>query len=237
MNRRPAPPLNPARTRAHAAQRCGRMPRPRLPTLPLAALLGLASLCAGCQALAAPFLMWGAEPTRSVPAEYPYLAGKRVAAVVWVESETLFEFPNVQYELGEFVRDAITRNVKGVLLTPTRKVRDYQMREVNWDRVHPAELGKVLGADRVLVIELTQYTTREPDSPHLYRGRIHASVKVYDSSAPGSPPVYKTQIETAYPPDSPGQWGANDAAVRRGAMESFADELARRFYDHKVKIR
>lgn len=209
------------------------MPRP----IVLAAVLGLGALMVGCQALAAPFLMWGAEPTRTVPAEYPYLAGKRVAVVVWVEAETLFEFPNVQYELSEFVRDAITRNVKGVVFTPSRKVREHQMREVNWDRSHPSELGKVFGVERVLMIEITQYSTREPDSPHLYRGRIHAGLKVYDASASGSPPVYKAQVETAYPPDSPGQWGANDAAVRRGAMEAFADDVAKRFYDHKVKVR
>ena len=36
-------------------------------------------------------------------------------------------------------------------------------------------LGARFGADRALMIELTQYTTREPESPHLYRGRIAAN--------------------------------------------------------------
>ena len=207
-------------------------------TLPLSALVFLLlPALSGCQLVAAPFIMWGAEPTKSVPADYPYLAGKKACVVIWVEPDTLFDFPNVQFELSEFIINAVTQNVKGVTFTPSRKVIDLQRRGPEWERTPPAKIGGQFGVDRVLVLEITQYSTREPDSPHLFRGRINANLKVYDAAYPDADPVKTYTIETAFPPDSPGKWGSSDASVRRGAMEAFADAVAKKFYDHKVKIR
>ena len=203
----------------------------------LAALLALSAAIGGCKLFAAPFLMWGKEPTKEVPAEYPYLEGKKVCLLVWADSETLIEYPWVQLEVSEHVSEAIKPNVPGISFTPTDKIVELQRRESDWDRSDPALLGARFGADRVLMIELTQYTTREPESPHLYRGRIAANVKVYDTGYRKSAPVFKTSVETAYPPDSVGQWGTDDAAIRKATMEAFALDLAGRFYDRHVKVK
>lgn len=202
-----------------------------------ALLLVLSATSGGCQLMAAPFLMWGKQPTKEVAAEYPYLRGKKVCLLVWADSETLIEYPQVQLELSEHAAEAIKPNVRGVSFTPNRKVVDLQRREPNWDRGDPAALGARFGADRTLLIELTQYTTREPESPHLYRGRIAANVKVYHTEYRECAPVFKTSVETVYPPDSVGQWGTDDAAIRKATMEAFAQDLAGKFYDRHVKVR
>lgn len=198
--------------------------------------LSLLATATGCRLLAAPILMWGQEPTKEVPAEFPYLQGKKVCLAVWADSETLFEYPWVQLEVSEHVAKAIKPNVERVSFTPNRNVVELQQREVDWERTDPAVLGKRFGAERVLMIELTQYTTREPESPHLYRGRIAANVKVYDTGYPRSAPVFKTSVETVYPPESVGQWGTDDRAIRKATMEAFAAELAGKFYDRRVKV-
>lgn len=205
-----------------------------------AALLILPALVvssAGCQSLAIPFLLWGPEPTRTIPAEYPYLEGRKVAIVVWADRDTLFEYPFVQLEVSEHVSVPLKANVRGISIIPNRTVVELQKRDPDWDRIPPARLGARLGADRVVLVELTLYTTREPEATHLYRGRISANVKVYDTAYPDSAPTYRTTIETVYPPDSPGQWGTDDRAIRKAMMESFANDLARKFYEHKVKLR
>jgi hypothetical protein len=165
---------------------------------PLAVLL-LAGGLAGCQWLAAPWLMWGPEVTKTVPAEYPYLAGKKACVLVWAEMDTLFVYPHVQLEVAEHVAYAMQGKVEGVSFTPNR--------------------------------------TREPDSPHLYRGRISANVSVYDTAYPNSEPAYRTVVETVYPPDSVGQWGSSDNGIRLATMQLFAEEVAGKFYDRKVKVR
>lgn len=193
-------------------------------------------LLAGCQAFALPFLLWGEEPTKTVPAEYPYLENKKICVLVWAEMDTLFEYPNVQWELAEHLRVAMEASIKGVTFVPARQVVDLQRKEPGWERTPPAKIGERLKADRVLVIELTQYATREPDNPHLYRGRISGYLKLYDVSKPDSAPLYRSEIATLYPPDGSAPYGSTDSSVRKAAMEAFAQEVAGKFYERKVKV-
>ncbi len=194
-------------------------------------------LLVGCQALAAPFLMWGPEPTKDVPAEYPYLAGKKVCVLVWADIETLLQYPNVPLELSEYIRVALEPNVKGIRFVSNREVANMQRRDASWDRRRPALIGKDFEADRVVEVALSEYTTREPDSPQLYRGRITAMIKVHDTALPDAGPSYKTELSTAYPPESIGEYGTEERTIRRLTMEAFAADVAAKFYDRKVKIR
>lgn len=201
------------------------------------ALMLLSLSLSGCQLVALPFLMWGQPPTKDVPAKYPYLADKKVCIVVWADMNTLFEYPYVQGNVAEHVRAAMTDGVTGISFIPNRQVIEMQERDPDWDRTNEATLGARFGAERVLMIELTQYTMREPDSPHLYRGRISANVKVFDTAHPKAAAAYKTTVETVYPPDSVGQWGSDERSIHRATLEAFANQLAGHFYDRKVRVR
>jgi hypothetical protein len=234
------PTFSPVEDRCHrgmgrTSKRDGLLRRDFFPAI--CTLLLLLAISGGCRLFAIPWLMWGQEPTKEVPAEYPYLQGEKVCVVVWADSETLFEYPWVQLEVSEHVAEAIKPNVRGVTFIPNRNVVELQRREPDWDRDDPALIGARFGADRVLMIELTQYTTREPESPHLYRGRIAGNVKVYDTDYRNSAPTFKTSVEVAYPPDSVGKWGTDDQAIRKATMEAFATELAGKFYDRRVKVK
>ncbi len=214
-------------------------PAPRTALLaPAAALLMLAVFpLAGCRLIAAPFLAWGQEQTKPVPAEYPYLAGRKICILVWAEQFTLFEYPHVQLDVSEHVRVALEGAVQGLTVIPNRQVVDYQTRDPNWETRGPARIGARFGADRVLMIELTQYTTREPGSPHLYRGYMGANIKVYDTGSPDAEPAYKTTLETVYPPDSMGTYGTDDRTIRASLMRAFGAELAGKFHDRREKVK
>ncbi len=190
----------------------------------------------GCRALAFPFLMWGEAPTKEVSAEYPHLAGRQVLVMVRAEADTLFDYPHVQYELARYVQAAIEPNVSGVGFVPAKPVAEMQQQEPSWDKTPPAAHARRFRADRVLRIELTRYGTREPESPHLFRGHIHATVSIYDPAyGDNVDAVYRTTIESVFPEGGPGSYGVNDREVRRAVMEQFATQLARKFYDHEIE--
>lgn len=190
----------------------------------------------GCKGIAAATALWGKPPTKFVPAEWPHLTKKKVCVVVWAEMDTLFEYPFVQLEVARHVEDAMGPVIEGIKFVPAQEVVDFQQRDAEWDRKPPAEIGQHFEADRVLFVELTQYTTREPDSPHLYRGRVSANVKVYDPAQPTGGALYRTTIDTVYPSDTPGQYGTDEITIRKSSMEAFANDVAGKFCDRKVKL-
>ncbi len=212
-----------------------RLYRRRVTTLLLASLGLLAAT--GCQAMALPWLMWGDPPTKLVPAEYPYLRDKSICVVVWADMDTMFSYPHVQLELSEHVARAMQTHQASLKLTPSRGVVDYQRREPDWDKQRPGRIGERFGAERVVMIELTEYSTRDADSPHLYRGRIGANVSVYQCEQPDADASFRTAVEAVYPKDSVGEWGSTDDSIRRAAMEVFADDVAAKFFDRRVKIK
>lgn len=203
----------------------------------LIVLMTLATLLGGCQAIALPWLLWGKEPTKDVPAEYPYLVDKRVCISVRADAEMLVEYPQVQLELADHVQATLEANIQGLRVVDPRKVVAYQRERDDWHLMDPADFGRHFGADRLLEFELTQYSTREPGSPFLYRGHIAALLNVYNTGYPNSAPAFSTEIRTAYPPDRAVGYGTTDREVRQAAMQAFAEEVAGKFYDRKVKVR
>jgi hypothetical protein len=200
-------------------------------------LLPLLAALSGCKAAALPWLLWGEEPTKNIAAEYPYLAEKRVCIVVRADMDTLVEYPQVQLELADHVQAALEANIQGLRCVDPRKVVDYQREKTDWDKEDPAVFGKHFQADRLLELDLTQYTTREPESPYLYRGHVAALLNIYNTAYPNSAPAYSKEVAAIYPPDGPGEWGSTDRDIRRGMMQAFAEEVAGKFYDRKVKVK
>jgi hypothetical protein len=197
-------------------------------------LLALGTL-AGCQLIAFNTLMWSDKPMKDIKAEYPYLAKQRVAVLVRASMETQFEYPHVQWELADHLRVALEGNVSGVRVVDPRLIVELQRREPAWERMDLAEIGKKFGAKRLIEINLTQYTTREPDAAHIRRGNIGAAISVYNCDYPNSEPAYSTDVQTKFPPEGAGEWGASERTIRRQTMEAFAGDVARKFYDHKVE--
>lgn len=195
-------------------------------------LLPLLACSSGCQLMG----LLGPDVTKTVPADYPYLTGKRVCIVVHAGMETLSVYPHVQWEVADHVRVLLEANVKGATVVEPRKIVDFQRSNADWEKMDPAALGKRFAADRVLEVELTQYTTREPESDYMYRGHISAALRVFNTEYPKSQPAYQSQVQTVYPPSGPGQWGTDDRAIRRATMETFAQDVVNKFCDHKVKV-
>jgi hypothetical protein len=198
-------------------------------------LLAVAAGSSGCRALA---LLWLPEPTKTVHADFPYLADKSVAIAVRASAETAAIYPHVRWDVADHVRVALERHVPGIEVVDPREVRDFQRDNQDWEQMDPAVLGRQLGAQYLLEIELMEFTTREPESEYLFRGHITAAVRVYNTKYLKSQCVKSWQIHTVYPPDGPGGWaeGDRDRAIRAQTMEAFAEEVAGKFYDRKVKV-
>jgi len=200
-------------------------------------LLAATSL-AGCHL--GKFLVYLVAPqTKKVAAECPKLPGRSVVIVVYCDRRVQYEYPNVCLSLSSAVAEELARNVKKLNVIDPRRVVRYQDGNIYWEEMDKTQLGKAFGADYILFLSLVEYGTREPGSLNLYRGRINAQVSLYDVSMPERDArVWQARsLRAVYPEHSPaGVLRESDGAVRDKVERLFADKLAKKFYDHKVRI-
>ncbi len=178
-------------------------------------------------------------PMKTIEAEFGDLPGKTVAVVIFAGPEIQLDYNMAQLELTDEVSAELRRNVSNVKVVDARRVIRYQAENPRWDATPPEKLCKVFGSDYVMLISLMEFSTREPGSIHLARGRITAEVNLYKaerSSASDENPVWRTgPLYIIHPEESPlGIPIENDWAVRIPTEKLFATKLVKKFYKHKV---
>jgi hypothetical protein len=193
----------------------------------------------GCNLVSLPFVLFAPEPTKKVNAEYAHLKGKKVLILVWAEQATLYEYPHVQLEVASAVRYSLKEKFKDIEIVSPTDVDRYMKSHPDWSTEHPSRLGRQQKADLVMMVELLEFTTREPGSPGLFRGRVRARVTVYDLTQHEEQPkgIALKPAEAIYPPDKPiGVLRADDRTIRAETYKEFGRVVAEKFYDHEVKI-
>lgn len=210
---------------------------PTCRSLICSATLGLLAL-SSCRALLYPILATAPKPTRKVLAEFSKLPGHRVLILVWADQATLFDYPNIRYELAEYVAYHLKDKLKNLTIVPNREVARYQQTNYHWDSQPPALIGRKFDAELVLHIELLQYTTRAAGTPHLLCGQGRAAITIYDCQAePPRQRLYHGQAEARYPPSgSLGLLQADDASVHARTLDLLGAAIAAKFYDHEVEL-
>jgi hypothetical protein len=200
------------------------------PRISLAAVL---MMTAGCNWLV-PIGVLTAPRTEKVPAEFDKLAGSKALILVWAEPDTLFDYPNVRLEVNEHVAAQIKTRLSDVRFVPAKDVEDYLQRSTSSTQ-DPLAVGQHFAADKVIHVVLLEFSMRDREMAHFYRGRIHASVTVYDlKDKSGTPQRYTlNEVSVVYPPDRPVGFDASAATVvRQKTYESFADVVGRKFYSY-----
>lgn len=193
----------------------------------------------GCNLVSLPFILFAPEPTKKVSAEFAHLKGKRLLILVWAEQATLYEYPNVRYEVADHVRYHLKEHFPKLEVVPPSQVNRYMKSHPDWSTERPTRLGRHFKADNVMMLELMEFTTREPGSPNLFRGRVRARIMMYDMSGEEERPkgIALKPAEAVYPPDRPiGVLRANDRTIRAETYKEFGRVVALKFYDHEVKI-
>ena len=190
----------------------------------------------GCNWLEFPAYVLFAQSKRTVKAEYSHLENTKTALIVVTDPSTDFEFPEARLNIAYLVTNSIAANVDQIRFVPQSKVDAFQREDLDWFDLPMSEIGKRFDAERLLYLDIIRFTLTEDNSVGLLRGRLIADVRVYDvqSSKPNLP-CYQTEIEVVCPEHTP--LPMNDSAqqsIHRQTLLLFSEQLARKFYDHKV---
>lgn len=207
----------------------------------LTIVLSVAALfVGGCDAINfIAYVFAPSAPTKTVEAEFDGLKDQTVAVVVFADPEIQLDYNMAQLELTDAIGAQLKRCVSNVTVVDARRVLRYQAENPGWDVMPPEKLCDVFKSGYVMLISLLDFSTREPGSIHLARGRITAEVSIYkagQSSCDGENPVWRTgPITTVFPTESPlGIPTRDEWTLRIRTERIFADKLVRKFYKHEV---
>lgn len=197
-------------------------------------LLGLAAvaLTGGCGNLLGAMAVASQTPTEKVAAEYDKLEGAKALVLVWAEPDVLFDYPNIRLEISAYLSDYLKAHVKGVQLIPARQVEDYVER-LSTSTQDPEAAGRYFHVDKVIHVTMLEFSMRDREMAHFYRGRARASIAVYDlKDKSGTTQRYAlTDVSVVYPPKDPVGFDNTTAQmVRQKTYEAFADAVGRKFY-------
>ncbi|MBN1436782.1 MAG: hypothetical protein JW936_06885 [Sedimentisphaerales bacterium] len=201
-------------------------------------LILLAVGCGGCNWFEFPAYVLFGQSHVDVPAEYEGLDETTTAIVVVTDSATDFDFPYARLDIGLVVSDAIRQHIENIQFVNQDQIDVFQREDLDWFNLTMSEIGQRFEADRVLYLDIVRFTMIEDNSIGLLRGRIISDIRVYDihCSRPDNP-VYQTEINITFPEDGP--LALSDQAeqqVFQHTLAQFADQLAKKFYDHRVTV-
>jgi hypothetical protein len=212
---------------AHAG-RYGRFTHPLLALAGVCATLSLAG-CVGDPG------KYG-EEDKEIPVEYSGLAGKSVAIVVYADDATTWEYARAREEVSAFVAQALRVGIPTIRLVDYHDVLQWQDATLNWYGLPIKDIGKHFDVDRVIYIELLQYSSREPGTTDLLRGSVKANCSVYETDSAGDKPAWSGTIAAEFPEKGPEDpLKSNDLIVRKRALETFAGTLTQHFVQVKDK--
>jgi hypothetical protein len=91
--------------------------------------------------------------------------------------------------------------------------------------------------DHLLFVSLVEFSTKEPASAYLYRGKAIVEAKLYKTSLPESSAcVWKVgDLRVAYPEQEVvGQLSEDERAIRLATERLIATVISQSFYKHKA---
>jgi hypothetical protein len=180
----------------------------------------------GCRSIltTAAYLIKGTD----VDADYKGLQGKKVVVVCRPMANLAFGNPTVAADLAKQVSVLLRTNVKKITVVEQQKV-------AQWTDAHDwseySEVGKALGADVVVGIDLQEFSLRNGQT--LYQGRAGLLVSVFDSAHSEDVAYQKSMPRILYPPNTgiPSS-DLPEVEFRRKFVQVVADRIARQFYSH-----
>lgn len=162
------------------------------------------------------------------PAAYKGLEGQRVA-VVCVSEADAFGPDTLTYTINKAVSVKLASSVKRITVVPPTEIEKWL--DVNgWSRNDFTQIGRGVNADKVVAIEVGNYTIREGAT--LYKGRANLTISVHDVKKGGQVVFVQGPQEFVFPQNGRPAIQTTDRKFETLYLAKLTDHIARLFYEH-----
>lgn len=179
-----------------------------------------------------------APESEKVDAEYTDLTGHKVLCYVWVKPETLWDYPQIRLDLAAHLTSYFKQNVKKIEVVEAPLVESY-LKSLSSMNPDPTEIGRHFRVDRVVHLSVYKFSMRDPGMSQFYRGRISASVVVYDLSRKDEPAktTTLTDVAVAVPEEGPlGYYNVTADQMRDLTYRAFTEAVGRKFHEWEKEL-
>lgn len=179
------------------------------------------------------------DSNKDVEAEYLGLEGKSFAVIVNADRVIQSEYPAVVARVCMEVSERLAKQTNASGYIPGQRLLQYQFDHPRWTMMSPSELGKALGVQRLVYVDLTDYRLTDPGNSYIWKGIARANVGVaeIDGQLPDDL-VSRKPIMVKFP-DKDG-YGRDDEGMSAGLVNSalskrLIDRVSWLFYKHEEK--
>jgi hypothetical protein len=183
-------------------------------------------------------------PQKILPA-YKGLLGHSVGIMVWADRGLKLDYPSVQLDIASGLQNkfhlAQTIGKSKDLLGTTFPVKPesivkYQQTYPQIDAMDITDVAPKIGPQRLIYIEINDFSTRPDPQVELYRGTMTASIKVLAIVGGKAKVVYTDNDVRAIFPKTSGEDGipnVGDYPIYRGLTDAFTTEAIHRFVTYE----
>lgn len=199
----------------------------RVGSLSLAVIGGLAPALLGGCSIGALVGGMAASAERSgshqVMAKYSRLTDKSFAVVIAADRSVVGDQPELVSLLTKEITRRIAENAGAGGMVPAEDILRYQYQRPGWVALSPRDLAKELEVDRLIFIDLNDFSLNDPGNTYIWNGTAAGVVSVYESEREtGGESAFREQVRVKYPDSE----GLSEYQVPRGTVQM---ELSRRF--------
>jgi len=200
------------------------------------ALMVMLAMLPGCEL--AGYLASGFERDERVivEPEYEQIAGRHIAVVTSMDDPTLSLTPGAATALTQSVSRQIASDIPNVTVVDPEQLNAFLRRNPYWVTMPYGEIVDRLKVDRLIHLDVTEYTTHEPGNTHMWRGRATLRVNVIEAESEQKNEVaYSRMISTRYPPSPTGVGVVDSDAETISTALNFltAKQISRLFHQHE----
>lgn len=170
-----------------------------------------------------------------VEAEYTGIEGHTFAIVVSADRIIEANNPGISARLTQRVNDRLIQNANPSWAIPSQDLLAVLYNTPQWPALPKGEVADLLGVQRLVVFEITEFRLNEPGNQYVWDGSASGVVTVYETDS-GFPddPVYEQAVRVQFP-DARGYMRSElpEKAVTTELANRLTNRIAWLFYDHE----
>src|SRR5688572_21569238 len=208
------------------------------------ALLALLSLCPGCGAIGA--IAYKARGPTVVKPAYTGLKGQTIGVMAWADRELRIEHSALQLDVSRGVYEKLRKSqgrgaeeLAGAKF-PRAAAPDAMVRFLydnpRYDTDSIPEIAPQLGVNRLINLEVEDFSTHPEEVPELYRGQLSALLRVIEVAPDGSAKVaYQDRVQAVWPPKGPpeGRPDLGERVTYLGTLDAFSTAVVQKFVTYE----